>query len=92
MRQLTTASDVVARLQPRRPDRDHARAGARYRGEVGAADPVVEATFRAHSTDRLPNYRDHFKPAAAIAHGSSTPCWRRDPATVVHQCGSGVRC
>ncbi len=69
-----------------------ARAAARFRGEVEPLDPVAGhvpgALNRPFGDNLLPDGR--FKPAAQLRAEFAALLGQRDPAGVVHQCGSGV--
>ena len=69
-----------------------ARAGARYRGEVEPLDPVAGhipgALNRPFGDNLGPD--GHFKPAAQLRAEFDALLAGRAPASVVHQCGSGV--
>jgi len=69
-----------------------ARAAARFRGEVEPLDPVaghVPGALNRPFTDNLgPDGR--FKPAAQLREEFTRLLAGRDPASVVHHCGSGV--
>ena len=69
-----------------------ARAGARFRGEVEPLDPVAGhipgALNRPFAENLGPDGR--FKPAAQLRAEFEHLLAGRDPASVVHQCGSGV--
>lgn len=69
-----------------------ARAAARYRGEVEPLDPVAGripgALNRPAAQNLGPDGR--FKPAAQLKAEFQGLLQGRDPAGVVHQCGSGV--
>lgn len=69
-----------------------ARAAARYRGEVEPLDPVAGhipgALNRPFQSNIGPDGR--FKSAAALRAEFEALLGGRDPATVVHHCGSGV--
>ena len=69
-----------------------ARAAARFRGEVEPLDPVAGhipgALNRPFIDNMAPDGR--FKPAAELRAEFERLLAGRDPATVVHQCGSGV--
>ncbi|MDR2297478.1 MAG: sulfurtransferase [Comamonas sp.] len=69
-----------------------ARAPARYRGEVEPLDPVAGhipgALNRPFSSNIAADGR--FKPAALLKAEFDELLAGRDPASVVHQCGSGV--
>lgn len=69
-----------------------ARAAARFRGEVEPLDPVAGhvpgALNRPFGENLLPDGR--FKPAAQLRAEFERLLGGRDPAGVVHQCGSGV--
>ena len=69
-----------------------ARAGARFRGETEPLDPVAGhipgALNRPFNENVTPDGR--FKPAAELRAEFERLLAGRDPATVVHHCGSGV--
>ncbi len=69
-----------------------ARARARYRGDVEPLDPVAGhipgALNRPLGLNMLPDGR--FKPAEQLRQEFQALLGQRDPASVVHQCGSGV--
>jgi len=69
-----------------------ARAGARFRGETEPLDPVAGhipgALNRPFGDNMAPDGR--FKPAAELRAEFERLLAGRDPATVVHHCGSGV--
>ncbi|MFN7121670.1 MAG: sulfurtransferase [Hydrogenophaga sp.] len=69
-----------------------ARAGARFRGEVEPLDPVAGhipgALNRPFADNIGPDGR--FKPAAQLRAEFEQLLAGRDPASVVHHCGSGV--
>lgn len=69
-----------------------ARAEARYRGEVEPLDPVAGhipgALNRPSGLNMLPDGR--FKPAEQLRQEFQALLGQCDPASVVHQCGSGV--
>ena len=69
-----------------------ARAAPRYRGEIEPIDPVAGhipgALNRPFQTNL--DAEGRFKPAALLRQEFETLLAGRDPATVVHQCGSGV--
>ena len=93
LRQLVTADEVEAHLQqPERQTLIDARAPARYRGEVEPLDPVAGhipgALNRPFSENIALDGR--FKPQALLKAEFDALLQGRDPATVVHQCGSGV--
>jgi thiosulfate/3-mercaptopyruvate sulfurtransferase len=92
LRQLATVSDVRARLQQPTQTVIDARAGARYRGEVEPLDPVaghIPGALNRPFTENIgPDGR--FKPAAMLRAEFEALLAGRSPATVVHQCGSGV--
>jgi thiosulfate/3-mercaptopyruvate sulfurtransferase len=90
--QLVDTRTVAARLE--QPDQTliDARAGARYRGEVEPLDPIaghIPGALNRPFTENLgPDGK--FKPAAQLRAEFESLLAGRDPATVVHQCGSGV--
>lgn len=69
-----------------------ARAAARFRGEVEPLDPVAGhipgALNRPFTENFLPDGR--FKPASQLRQEFETLLAGRDPAQVVHHCGSGI--
>lgn len=69
-----------------------ARAAARFRGEVEPLDPVaghIPGALNRPFTDNIgPDGR--FRPAAELRADFERLLAGRDPASVVHQCGSGV--
>jgi thiosulfate/3-mercaptopyruvate sulfurtransferase len=69
-----------------------ARAPERFRGEVEPLDPVAGhipgALNRPLGLNMLPDGR--FKPAEQLRQEFQALLGPRDPASVVHQCGSGV--
>ena len=89
---LATTTSVVARLG--RPDQTviDARATPRFRGEVEPLDPVAGhipgALNRPFGLNLGPDGR--FKSTAVLKAEFETLLAGRDPATVVHHCGSGV--
>lgn len=93
LRRLATASEVQAQLgQPQRQTVIDARAAARYRGEVEPLDPVaghIPGALNRPFTENI-GADGRFKPAPVLRAEFDTLLAGRDPATVVHQCGSGV--
>ena len=69
-----------------------ARAGARYRGETEPLDPVAGHIPGALNRPFASNLGADglFKPAAMLRAEFDALLAGRDPASVVHQCGSGV--
>lgn len=92
LRRLATASDVLASLGSPAQTVIDARAGARYRGEVEPLDPVAGHIPGALNRPFAENMGadGRFKPAATLRAEFDALLGGRDPATVVHQCGSGV--
>jgi thiosulfate/3-mercaptopyruvate sulfurtransferase len=69
-----------------------ARAPARFRGEVEPLDPVaghIPGALNRPFTQNL-DAQGFFKPAAILRAEFEALLAGRDPATVVHHCGSGV--
>ncbi|CAM4291572.1 sulfurtransferase [Comamonas aquatilis] len=89
---LKTADQVQAELGQSAQTLIDARAPARYRGEVEPLDPVAGhipgALNRPFSSNIAADGR--FKPAALLRAEFEELLAGRDPAGVVHQCGSGV--
>jgi thiosulfate/3-mercaptopyruvate sulfurtransferase len=89
---LVTTEVVARRLG--QPDQNliDARAAARYRGEVEPLDPIAGhipgAVNRPFAENLGPDGK--FKPASQLRAEFEALLAGRDPATVVHQCGSGV--
>lgn len=93
LRQLATAQDVLQGLgQPAVQTVIDARAPARYRGETEPLDPVAGhipgALNRPFTTNIAADGR--FKPKDLLRAEFDALLQGHDPATVVHQCGSGV--
>ena len=92
LRQLATATDVLAGLQQPGQTVIDARAGARYRGEVEPLDPVaghIPGALNRPFTENI-GADGRFKPAAVLRAEFEALLAGHAPATVVHQCGSGV--
>ena len=92
LRRLVSADDVLARLGQATQTLIDARAPQRFRGEVEPLDPVAGhipgALNRPFGLNLGPDGR--FKPAAELRAEFLALLDGRDPASVVHQCGSGV--
>ncbi|RYF61724.1 MAG: hypothetical protein EOO29_47135, partial [Comamonadaceae bacterium] len=83
-------------LQPRghggRVQQRDARAAPRYRGEVEPLDPIaghIPGALNRPFSENL-GADGHFKPADQLRAEFDALLGGRDPASVVHQCGSGV--
>jgi len=89
---LATAADVLRQLNQRSQTVLDARAPARYRGEVEPLDPVAGHIPGALNRPFGQNLGadGKFKTAAQLHAEFVQLLAGRDPATVVHQCGSGV--
>ncbi len=89
---LVDTQAVLARLEQPGQTVIDARAAARYRGEVEPLDPIAGhipgALNRPFAENLGPDGK--FKPAAQLRAEFESLLAGRDPATVVHQCGSGV--
>ena len=92
LRRLATASDVLAGLGSPAQTVIDARAGARYRGEVEPLGPVAGHIPGALNRPFGLNLGTdgHFKSPEQLRAEFTNLLEGRDPATVVHQCGSGV--
>ncbi|HEY8358990.1 MAG TPA: sulfurtransferase [Ramlibacter sp.] len=92
LRALATTQDVVARLGDARQTVLDARAAPRFRGEVEPLDPVAGHIPGALNRPFGQNIAvdGKFKPPAQLRAEFDQLLAGRDPATVVHQCGSGV--
>ena len=92
LRRLASAQDVLAHLGQSGQTVIDARAPARYRGETEPLDPVAGhipgALNRLFTMNIGPDGR--FKSAAQLRAEFEQLLAGRDPASVVHQCGSGV--
>ncbi|HYD74715.1 sulfurtransferase [Ramlibacter sp.] len=92
LRRLVRTDDVLAALQGGRQTLVDARAAARYRGEVEPFDPIAGhipgALNRPSSLNIGPDGR--FRPPAELRAEFEQLLQGRDPAGVVHHCGSGV--
>jgi thiosulfate/3-mercaptopyruvate sulfurtransferase len=91
LRRLVTVDEVARRLGPGQTLVD-ARATPRFKGEVEPLDPVAGhipgALNRPFPQNLGPDGR--FKPPAQLRAEFDALLAGRDPATVVHHCGSGV--
>ena len=89
---LVDTATVAGRLGSPAQTLVDARAPARFRGEVEPLDPVAGhipgARNRPFGDNLAPDGR--FKPAAQLRAEFEALLAGRDPASVVHQCGSGV--
>jgi thiosulfate/3-mercaptopyruvate sulfurtransferase len=92
LRRLASTEDVAARLGQAAQTLVDARAPQRFRGEVEPLDAVAGhipgALNRPFAQNIGPDGR--FKPAHQLRAELEQLLDGRDPATVVHQCGSGV--
>lgn len=89
---LATMKTVATRLGSSQQTLIDARSAPRFRGEVEPLDPVAGhipgALNRLFSTNMAPDGK--FKPADQLRAEFKELLGQRDPATVVHHCGSGV--
>ncbi|MBT2322999.1 sulfurtransferase [Variovorax paradoxus] len=89
---LADTQTVVSRLEQAGQTLIDARAAARYRGEVEPLDPIaghIPGALNRPFTENIgPDGK--FKPAAQLRAEFEALLAGRDPATVVHHCGSGV--
>ena len=90
---LVDTQTVASRLEdPSAQTLVDARAAARYRGETEPLDPIaghIPGALNRPFTENLgPDGK--FKPAAQLRAEFEALLAGRDPATVVHHCGSGV--
>lgn len=93
LRSLVSADDVEKGLSPGSPQTIvDARAPARYRGEVEPIDPVAGHIPGALNRPFVENIAldGLFKPKEILRAEFEALLHERDPASVVHQCGSGV--
>jgi len=92
LRQLVSADHVQAALQQPGQTLIDARGAPRYRGEVEPLDPVaghIPGALNRPFTENI-GADGRFKPTAMLRAEFEALLAGRDPATVVHQCGSGV--
>lgn len=89
---LVSAQQVLERLDSGRQNLVDARAEPRFRGEVEPLDPVAGHIPGALNRPFTANIDDDglFKPAVVLKAELIELLDGRDPATVVHHCGSGV--
>lgn len=92
LRRLATTQDVVAGLGGKSQTLVDARATPRFKGEVEPLDPVAGHIPGALNRPFGQNIGadGKFKPAAQLREEFTQLLAGRDPATVVHHCGSGV--
>lgn len=92
LRQLVSAQEVLAHLEQPGQTLIDARAAPRFRGEVESLDPVAGhipgALNRPFGDNFTPD--GHFKSPAQLRAEFEALLAGRDPASVVHHCGSGV--
>jgi thiosulfate/3-mercaptopyruvate sulfurtransferase len=89
---LKTTVDIHAGLGHNTHTVLDARAAPRYRGEVEPLDPVaghIPGALNRLFADNL-GVDGFFKPAAVLRQEFEALLGQRDPASVVHHCGSGV--
>lgn len=92
LRQLVSAEEVLAHLEQPGQTLIDARAAPRFRGEVESLDPVAGHIPGALNRPFGDNFTagGHFKSPAQLRAEFETLLAGRDPASVVHHCGSGV--
>lgn len=92
LRRLAVTQEVLAGLGQRGQTVLDARAAPRYRGEVEPLDPVAGHIPGALNRPYTQNFDadGRFKPAQQLREEFDALLGGRDPATVVHHCGSGV--
>lgn len=92
LRHWVGTQDVATRLGQAGQTVIDARGAPRYRGEVEPLDPIaghIPGAFNRPFGDNL-GPDGHFKPAAQLKAEFDALLAGRDPAGVVHHCGSGV--
>jgi thiosulfate/3-mercaptopyruvate sulfurtransferase len=92
LRTLVTTQQVLHRLGSARQTIVDARAAPRFKGEVEPLDPVaghIPGALNRPFTQNI-GADGKFKPAAQLRAEFEQLLAGRDPATVVHHCGSGV--
>jgi thiosulfate/3-mercaptopyruvate sulfurtransferase len=92
LRRLATTQDVLQHLGDASQTIVDARANPRFKGEVEPLDPVAGHIPGALNRPFVQNVGadGKFKPAAQLREEFEQLLAGRDPATVVHHCGSGV--
>ena len=92
LRRLALTDEVAAQLGNPAQTLIDARGGPRFRGEVEPLDPVAGHIPGALNRPFAENIGadGRFKPAATLRAEFDALLAGRNPATVVHQCGSGV--
>ncbi len=89
---LIAANDILAQLGQATQTIIDARGGPRFRGEVEPLDPVaghIPGALNRPFADNI-GADGKFKPAAVLRAEFDALLAGRDPAGVVHHCGSGV--
>jgi thiosulfate/3-mercaptopyruvate sulfurtransferase len=91
-RTTATADEILQHLNDRSLTVLDARAPERFRGDMEPIDPVAGHIPGALSRPYLGNLsaQGTFKSAQALRHEFEAQLEQRPPASVVHQCGSGV--
>jgi thiosulfate/3-mercaptopyruvate sulfurtransferase len=92
LRLLATSRDIQKRLGKPGQTLIDARATARFKGEVEPLDPVaghIPGALNRPSSQNM-DADGKFKPADQLRSEFEQLLGGRDPATVVHHCGSGV--
>jgi thiosulfate/3-mercaptopyruvate sulfurtransferase len=92
LRELIQTTEVVQELGRATQTLIDARAAARYRGEVEPLDPIaghIPGALNRPFTENL-NADGFFKTQEQLQQEFAHLLAGRDPATVVHHCGSGV--
>jgi len=92
LRTLATTRDVLSKLGKRSQTVVDARATPRFKGEVEPLDPVAGHIPGALNRPYSQNFtaEGKFKPPEQLREEFEQLLGGRDPATVVHHCGSGV--
>ncbi|HRK39640.1 MAG TPA: rhodanese-like domain-containing protein, partial [Burkholderiaceae bacterium] len=89
---LVDTATVLSGLGSARQTVVDARGAPRYRGEVEPLDPIaghIPGALNRPFTENI-GADGRFKPAEVLKDELTRLLGERDPATVVHQCGSGV--
>jgi thiosulfate/3-mercaptopyruvate sulfurtransferase len=90
--ELKTADQITARLGRSEQNLIDARGAPRFRGEVEPLDPIAGHIPGALNRPFGQNFdpAGRFKPAHQLRQEFEVLLGQRDPASVVHHCGSGV--